>query len=123
MAGRIETSGALARAILRAVPKQYAHGRIHPATRTFMAFRIYANRELENLEKILGSIGQILAEGGRACVVSFHSLEDRMVKQSFRVLGRTGQAVVLTKKPIRPTLEERAANPRARSAKLRAIKL
>lgn len=122
-AGRIETTGALVRAIKNAVPKQYEHGRIHPATRTFMALRIYANRELENLEKALGGIDQILADGGRACVVSFHSLEDRIVKHAFQALGKTGRAAVLTKKPVRPTEEERMANPKARSAKLRAIKL
>lgn len=121
-AGRIETTGVFARVIKGAVPKQYERGRIHPATRTFMAFRIYANHELENLKNVLASLDQILAEGGRACVVSFHSLEDRIVKQSFQAFAKEGRAAMLTKKPIRPSPEERGANPQARSAKLRAIK-
>lgn len=111
----------LADAVRGAVPGPYRHGRIHCATRTFQALRIAVNRELDVLEGALRDAADLLAPGGRLCVISFHSLEDRIAKQTFRALSR-GEAPclsVLTKRPIVASDEERAGNPRARSAKLR----
>jgi 16S rRNA (cytosine1402-N4)-methyltransferase len=117
----IETTGELASIIAKAVPSAYRHGRIHCATRTFQALRIAVNRELESLEPALDDAADLLAPGGRLCVVSFHSLEDRIVKRVFRALaqGPGARLSVLTKKPIVPSDEECRENPRARSAKLR----
>ncbi|MCP9438507.1 MAG: 16S rRNA (cytosine(1402)-N(4))-methyltransferase RsmH [Nitrospira sp.] len=117
----IETTGELASIITGAVPSAYRHGRIHCATRTFQALRIAVNRELESLEPALYDAADLLVPGGRMCVVSFHSLEDRIVKRVFRALaqGPGARLSVLTKKPIAPTDEECRTNPRARSAKLR----
>lgn len=119
--GPIETTGALASVITAAVPSSYRHGRIHCATRTFQALRIAVNHELEGLASSLEDAARLLAPGGRMCVISFHSLEDRIVKHTFRSLAQGDDAYVsiLTKKPILPTEQERVANPRARSAKLR----
>ena len=123
----IETSKQLADIIREAVPKSYEHGhrlggasRIHPATRTFQAFRIYLNQELDNLEKILDSLAEILNPGGRVAVISFHSLEDRIVKVNFKESEKKGRLKILTEKPIIAAAQEVAVNPRARSAKLRA---
>lgn len=116
----IETTGQLAEIIRSAVPKNYERGRLHPATRTFMALRIYANRELENLETLLKNLHRILKPGGRAAIISFHSLEDRLVKNYFRDYAKAGKVEILTKKPIIATSEEIRQNPRSRSAKLRA---
>jgi len=107
--------------VSRAVPRSYEKGRIHPATRTFMALRIYANDELENLKKFLESVPSIIEKGGRVIVISFHSLEDRLVKNYFRDLVKSNEFKFLTKKPIQSSFEEVKMNPRARSAKLRAI--
>jgi len=102
----------------------YRHGqsrqRIHPATRIFQALRIYVNGELENLEKIFDSLPNVLKSGGRAAVISFHSLEDRIVKNKFKEMSARNILEILTKKPIIPDAEEIKNNPRARSAKLRA---
>ena len=117
----IVTSGDLARVISEVLPKGYERGRIHPATRTFLALRIYANHELENLDKGLSELPKILAPQGKVVVVSFHSLEDVRVKTSFRSFAKEGVATLLTKKPISASLKEIDMNPRARSAKLRAI--
>ncbi|MCP6719856.1 MAG: 16S rRNA (cytosine(1402)-N(4))-methyltransferase RsmH [Patescibacteria group bacterium] len=119
----IRTSKVLADIISGVVPKSYAHARIHPATRTFQALRIFVNQELKNLETVLNCIPEILNPHGRAVVISFHSLEDRIVKHSFRDLSKEGKAEILTKKPIVPSKEEVLDNPRSRSAKLRAIKI
>jgi 16S rRNA (cytosine1402-N4)-methyltransferase len=120
---RIMTSGDLADTVRAAVPKNYERGRIDPATRTFQALRIAANGELENLEKVLGALDEILVPGGRAGVISFHSLEDRIVKQAFRAMEKRSEGKLLAKKPIVPTRAEVIANPRSRSAKLRGIKI
>jgi len=119
----ITTSGQLAKVIRQAVPKNYERGRIDPATRTFQALRIYVNDELGNLRKLLGGLTEILAHGGRAVIISFHSLEDKIVKESFRKLEKSGAAEILTKKPVEASAEEVNSNPRARSAKLRALEV
>ncbi|MBI1960885.1 MAG: 16S rRNA (cytosine(1402)-N(4))-methyltransferase RsmH [Candidatus Liptonbacteria bacterium] len=115
----IETSRALADIIVAAVPSRYEHGRIHPATRTFQALRIYANDELGALENVLADIEWIVRPGGRVAIISFHSGEDRIVKRAFRVKEKEGVLKIITKKPVRASPEEVRANPRARSAKLR----
>lgn len=99
-----------------------AERRIHPATRTFQAIRILVNRELDDLRALLSSVEapQVLRPGGRLVVISFHSLEDRIVKDALREGGREGVYRVLTKKPVTGDQEEIDRNPRARSAKLRA---
>lgn len=117
----IETSGELADVIKNAVPRAYVHGRIDPATRTFQALRIFANSELENVRRVLHDLDGVLLPGGRAAAISFHSLEDAIVKEEFRRLAREKGWHLLTKKPIMARREEISANPRARSAKLRAI--
>ncbi len=122
----IASTGQLADAVLRAV-RRPGRWRIHPATRTFQAIRIWVNRELEGLDTWLESLCRRLEAGARVVVITFHSLEDRIVKQTFRRLEREGfsgtpaAAVrVLTRRPLRPSDAERSRNPRARSAKLRA---
>ncbi|MGB3509190.1 MAG: 16S rRNA (cytosine(1402)-N(4))-methyltransferase RsmH [Microcoleaceae cyanobacterium] len=111
-----QTTTELAEAIAHCVPRKYRYGRIHPATRVFQALRIEVNQELSALETFLENAPNWLKPGGRIGMISFHSLEDRLVKHSLR-----GSSVlqVLTKKPIQPQDNEIAANPRARSAKLR----
>ena len=94
--------------------------RIHPATRTFQAIRIFVNRELEDLEALLESAPQVLRPGGRLVIISFHSLEDRRVKDALREGERSGLCRVLTKKPVTASAAEVDRNPRSRSAKLRA---
>jgi 16S rRNA (cytosine1402-N4)-methyltransferase len=101
-------------------PMNQAERRIHPATRTFQALRIFVNRELDDLKALLEAAPRILKPGGRVVVISFHSLEDRMVKDAFRDLARDMHFRLLTKKPVMATEEESERNPRARSAKLRA---
>ncbi len=95
--------------------------RIHPATRTFQALRIAVNEELDELDALLRMIPDVLKPGGRMAIISFHSLEDRRVKHAFRDLATSGEYELLTKKPRTASEAERAANPRARSAKLRAL--
>jgi 16S rRNA (cytosine1402-N4)-methyltransferase len=94
--------------------------RIHPATRTFQALRIFVNRELDDLRALLDAAPRVLKPGGRVVVISFHSLEDRIVKDAFREAAKQGSMKLLTKKPLMATAEESDRNPRARSAKLRA---
>jgi 16S rRNA (cytosine1402-N4)-methyltransferase len=120
--GAIETTGQLADIVRRAIPRK-GYSRIDPATRTFQAIRIWVNRELEGLDAFLADAARRLAPGGRMAVISFHSLEDRVVKHTLRALQAAGEIgiVVRTKRPIAPGEEEVARNPRARSAKLRAI--
>ena len=127
-------SRAIARSIVRARPMNLTtdlsravervmggprHGRIHPATRTFQALRIYVNDELKSLEVFLDASMKVVRSGGRIVVITFHSLEDRIVKQKFRAPQAPGR--VLTRKVVTGTEEEVARNPRARSAKLRAF--
>jgi 16S rRNA (cytosine1402-N4)-methyltransferase len=100
-------------------PMNQAERKIHPATRTFQALRIFVNRELDDLKALLDAAPGILKPGGRVVVISFHSLEDRIVKDGFREGARQGYFSVLTKKPVTATEEESDRNPRARSAKLR----
>src|SRR5262249_34423101 len=97
-----------------------AQEKIHPATRTFQAIRIFVNRELDDLKALLAAAPQVLKAGGRLVVISFHSLEDRIVKDALRDGAKTGLYNVLTKKPVTATEEEIDRNPRSRSAKLRA---
>lgn len=135
--GEERRSRRIARAIVRSRPlrttKQLADAvsaagrsmnseRIHPATRTFQALRIYVNRELEDLRALLKEEGAplVLKPGGRLVIISFHSLEDRIVKDAFREGARAGQYRILTKKPVVPQSDELDRNPRSRSAKLRA---
>ncbi len=127
---RISTSGDLSRIVSGAVPESHGQGshrhggaRIHPATRTFQAFRIYVNDEFGNLRKILADLPRIMKKGGRVAVISFHSLEDRIVKEEFRRLEKEGVGERINKKIIEAGLEEVARNPRARSAKLRALRI
>jgi 16S rRNA (cytosine1402-N4)-methyltransferase len=101
-------------------PMNPAERRIHPATRTFQALRIFVNRELVDLREMLERAPQLLQPGGRLVIISFHSLEDRIVKDAIREGAQRGQYKVLTKKPVTPGELEIASNPRARSAKLRA---
>jgi 16S rRNA (cytosine1402-N4)-methyltransferase len=117
----IATTGQLAAIVRRAIPRR-GFMRIDPATRTFQAIRIWVNRELEGLDRFLEASARRLRLGARLVVITFHSLEDRIVKHTFRALERSDVAPlkVLTKKPVVPTDEEVQRNPRARSAKLRA---
>lgn len=119
-AGRIERTGELAALVERAVGGRRGQ-KIHPATRTFQALRIAVNDELGGLERLLAALPDVLADGGRAAVISFHSLEDRRVKQAFLSMKSAGIARIITPKPIVADDEEKAANPRSRSAKLRCI--
>jgi 16S rRNA (cytosine1402-N4)-methyltransferase len=117
----IETTGRLAAVVRRAVPYK-GHQRIDPSTRTFQALRIWVNRELEGLDTFLTQATRRLLANARLAVITFHSLEDRVVKHTFRALEKTGEGLrILTKRPLVPADEEVARNPRARSAKLRAI--
>ena len=131
----IRSSLQLAEVVKKAIPARHRRGRIHPATRTFQAIRIAVNQELEALERFLDEAVNFLNPGGRLCILSFHSLEDRIVKERFKALargcncpphfpmcvcGKTPQVSILTKKPVRPGQAEVQANPMARSARLRA---
>ena len=118
---KITTTKSLADIILRALPKGYTRGRIHPATRTFQALRIAVNDELEVLAQGLDVCFKMLKKGGRLCVIAFHSLEDRIVKNKFKSLSFDHEGLVLTKRPLVAADEECVNNPRSRSAKMRAI--
>ncbi|MBI2577345.1 MAG: 16S rRNA (cytosine(1402)-N(4))-methyltransferase RsmH [Candidatus Wildermuthbacteria bacterium] len=114
---RIETTFQLVEIIGKAVPAWYKRQRLHFATRTFQALRIAVNSELENLSKVLAQAIEILEPNGRIAIISFHSLEDRIIKQFFR---SSANLEVITKKPVSPSKTEIQMNPRSRSAKLRA---
>lgn len=119
----IERTSRLAGIIAGAMPRRVAASRrgIHPAARTFQALRIAVNDELGSLERLLDAMPGLLSPGGRAAVISFHSLEDRRVKNAFAALARSGAVELVTKKPLSPDAEEVEKNPRSRSAKLRCI--
>ena len=117
---RIKTTGELVEIIRKALPAKYKYGKIHFATRTFQALRIATNDELANLEKALVQALNVLSLRGRLAVISFHSLEDRIVKNFLKERQKNNSVKILTKKPVRPGEEEIAGNPRSRSAKLRA---
>jgi 16S rRNA (cytosine1402-N4)-methyltransferase len=116
----IRSTAQLAAAV-SAAARPMKHERIHPATLTFQALRIFVNRELDDLRQLLEVAPQLLKPGGRLVVISFHSLEDRIVKDTMRAAARGGQYKLLTKKPVTAREEEIASNPRARSAKLRGV--
>jgi 16S rRNA (cytosine1402-N4)-methyltransferase len=115
----ITTTGQLARIVTQAAPAM-KRDRIHPATRTFQALRIVVNRELDEIEALLDAAPKLLKPSGRLVVISFHSLEDRIVKDSLREGARQGTWELVTKKPVMAGEEEIERNPRSRSAKLRA---
>jgi len=120
----IETTFQLVKIVKKATPGWYQQRKIHPATKTFQALRIAINQELENLKKALPQALEILEKGGRVVIISFHSLEDRIVKNFLKDQSKLGKIKILTKKPVLPTSKEIKLNPRSRSAKLRAaIKL
>ena len=110
----------LAGVVERAVPRT---GPIHPATRTFQALRMVVNREQEELDALLEAAPRMVRPGGRIVIISFHSGEDRKVKEKFRELARSGEGIILTKKPIVPSEQEVRENPPSRSAKLRALEI
>ena len=116
----ILTTGRLADVVRRAIPRK-GYSRIDPATRTFQAIRIWVNRELEGLGTFLADAVGRLDVGGRMAVITFHSLEDRIVKHTFRALASEGRVVIRTKRPVTPSPAEIEDNARARSAKLRAV--
>ena len=116
----ITTTGQLAKLIEGVAPRT---GKLHPATQTFMALRLAVNNEMEELDALLDSIPRLVRPGGRAVIVTFMSLEDRKVKQSFQAMAKEGRAKLLTRHVVRPTEEETRDNPPSRSAKLRAIEL
>jgi 16S rRNA (cytosine1402-N4)-methyltransferase len=117
---RITTTGALA-AIVRSAARRDRRPGLDPATRTFQALRIHVNQELSALGAALSAIAERLAVGGRLVVIAFHSLEDREVKQTFAELARAGSFRLVTRKPVKPGEAETSRNPRARSARLRAL--
>ena len=119
----IATTSQLASIVIRSIPYRYRHRhyRIHPATRTFQAVRIAVNRELETLEIAINKAISLLEKKARMCVISFHSLEDRVAKLSFRKASAEGLVNLITPKPLTPTLSETDANPSSRSAKLRVL--
>lgn len=119
---KIENTFQLVEIIRRATPKWYHRQKIHFATKTFQALRIAVNNELKNLKKVLPQALDVLESEGRIVIISFHSLEDRIVKKFLKVKEREGKLKILTKKPISPSFEEIKNNPRSKSAKLRAAK-
>ncbi|MEN6387208.1 MAG: 16S rRNA (cytosine(1402)-N(4))-methyltransferase RsmH, partial [Phycisphaerales bacterium] len=118
---KIKTTGQLSDIICSAlgVDPNSRKSKIHPATKTFQALRIAVNKELDNLEKFLEAIPKLLKQGGRAAIISFHSLEDRIVKNNFRENKAAGVYNIITKKPVVAERAEEIENPRSRSAKLR----
>jgi 16S rRNA (cytosine1402-N4)-methyltransferase len=110
----------LAKLIESAVPRT---GKLHPATQTFMALRIAVNQENEELDALLTAIPKLVKPGGRVVLLTFMSIEDRKVKQSFQTLAREGRVNILTRHVVRPSEEEVRSNPPSRSAKLRAVEI
>ena len=116
----VTTTGQLAKLIESVAPRT---GKIHPATRTFMALRMAVNRELEELDALLDALPRLVKPGGRVVFITFHSLEDRKVKHAFQALAKAARAHLLTRHVVKPTDEETFNNPASRSAKLRALEL
>lgn len=117
----IQTTAELAQVVRSAVPPRARHRRVHVATRTFQGIRIAVNGEVEGLHRVLPEALDVLVPGGRLAVISFHSVEDRIVKTRMRAWAKEGRVTLMTPKPVMPEPEEIAGNPRARSAKLRAV--
>ncbi len=117
----LATTADLVSVIEQAVPAWYCQGRLHPATKTFQALRIVVNDELGALKEALAASWQVLKPGGRIAIITFHSLEARIVKDFFKQQKQSGDGRIINKKAITPTREEVKQNPRARSAKLRII--
>ena len=115
----INSTSQVAKIVMKAMPHHYRFGHIHPATRTFQAIRIAVNRELEALDAGIKKAIDLLKQGRKIAVISFHSLEDRIVKINFRSAGAEGRLKIITPKPLRSSQEERTENPSSRSAKLR----
>jgi 16S rRNA (cytosine1402-N4)-methyltransferase len=116
----VVTTGQLAKLIQGAVPRT---GKLHPATLTFMALRIVVNREFEELDALMTAIPQLVKPGGRAVILTYHSLEDRRVKHAFQAHAKDGRVKLLTRHVVKPTDQETRDNPPSRSAKLRAVEL
>ncbi len=119
--GGVKTTGELAKLIERSVPPQARYLKIHPATRTFQAIRIAVNDELGELRKFLDAAPWLLSSGGRIAIISYHSLEDRMVKRSFREIAAGEDFLLPKRKAVKASEEEIEHNPRARSARLRTL--
>ena len=117
----IKSTSELADLVRHAIGKRYGFQKIHPATRTFQALRIAVNEELENLSEVLGKIVGFLSPNARLAIISFHSLEDRIVKVRFKEFEKAGKGRIITKKPLRACESEIRENPRSRSAKLRVF--
>ena len=115
----ITTTRELSNIVVKAVPHKYRHYRIHPATRTFQAVRIAVNRELETIGTGISKAIELLDEHGRICVIAFHSLEDRIIKFSFRKFAASGEIKIITPKPLTPEFAEVKENPASRSSKFR----
>lgn len=115
----IATTTELSEIVKKAIPYRYRHFRIHPATRTFQAVRIAVNRELETLEGAITKAIELLNKNGRVCIITFHSLEDRIAKFTFRKAKASGLIDIITPKPLPVGEEEAKENPKSRSAKLR----
>jgi 16S rRNA (cytosine1402-N4)-methyltransferase len=120
---KFETTKELEDVIYHVVPVAARKGKIHPATRVFQALRIAVNHELENVALILKEIPECVKSGGRIAIITFHSLEDKLVKEGFKDLVKNGKAELIHKKPIAPRRDETKINPRSRSAKIRSIKM
>ena len=118
---KISSTKQLVEIVQSAVPKAYLHKKVHPATKTFQALRIAVNDELGVLERFIDESMNCLEVGGRLAIITFHSIEDRIVKHTFRSFKEAGSGQLITKKPICPSPEEMKNNPRSRSAKLRII--
>jgi 16S rRNA (cytosine1402-N4)-methyltransferase len=120
--GKISRVGELTEIVDGSLPAS-ARRKINPATKIFQALRIAVNGELDNLQRLLGDLPEVVGVNGRAAIISFHSLEDRMVKNAFRDLQKSGEAELINKKPVVPKRSEVLSNPRSRSAKLRAVRM
>lgn len=118
----LKTTSDLVDCVLAAIPPSKREKRIHPATRTFQAVRIYINRELEGLQECFESLAQMLSNNGNMVILSYQSGEDRAAKRAARELSKSGSFIEVTKKPVTPSAQEIVANPRSRSAKMRIIR-